>query len=270
MLNLCNYTKQCVKNHIRIFLWNAKIYLLHAISGSIAPPFNGDIMPMETLLLICLSSTAFFLLGTGIAGYLATKGVKQIGYSLRTFVLPRPVRNSLKEARYYGHLISKSSKYSPKEQLSFLDSTIQSVRLLLANLDKLEQSLERLYMERNIKQEIQETITEMQDLQKQLEEAEGRNAQMLDSILKSKEKHLNILNELQSFCDTSVLTIRQSASLLNSTHAEITLLTSKGALSHRHFHRLNQELKDNSESLTDLLEVMEEMNGIDKVKYLTG
>ncbi len=214
----------------------------------------------------CLVSV--ILLGLGLAlivSYVVNRGaqitVREAKKASKTWLSPLPpsVQQGLKQARRYGQLMLAMEQEGTPRQRKRLTHTMKAVNEVLANLTRLEQNLEKLYGKRNLRQELAQTTVEIDELQSQLPTAEGRSAQILDNLLKNKEKHRAILNSLQAFQQQIELTIRQNASVLNSTHAEMILLTAKDNLDNNRVRRLNQALQENSDSLVDLLEAMEEM-----------
>ncbi len=174
--------------------------------------------------------------------------------------LPAQVKKWIKEARTYGTAIIKTKEQCPPSQERHLNRTIEYVNELLSHLEQLEYNLERLYTKRNLNQELKSTTAEISELKNQSQEAEGPQAKILQNILQNKEKHLLVLNKMKNFQQQIELSIRQNASTLNSTHAEITYLLSRGELDKNKFHRLNQNVQEQSDTLIDLLEAMEEEN----------
>ena len=191
-------------------------------------------------------------------GQSMVQGTRQVTKTL-TSPLPGRVRHSLREARYYGHqIITMGNKM--KAERTYVTSTVESVRGLLGNLDQLEENLLTLYSRRNLNHEIGRTEHELERLRADLRRATEHEAGLLRNLIESKEHHRSILHNLRTFRNQVELAIQQNAAMLNSTHAEITLLTTKSDADHRRFQRLNIELRENASGISDLLEVVDEMS----------
>ena len=217
------------------------------------------------LALACLGSWLGLILFLGLTGYVFSKGTQAIAASLKKAAkainspLPPTMRQALQEARQYGQRIIKIGQESAPRQQRMFGGTLAAVEMLLDNLTKLEENLEQLYSRRNLTVEMGQTSAEIVDLQQQAQRVDGKRAAMMKNLLTSKKKHHLLLEDLQSFQQQIELTIRQNAAILNSIHAEIMLLAAKNDLDNKHFHRLNAELQENSASLNDLLETLDEM-----------
>lgn len=248
-------------------------------------------MDTGTVVLFCVGFLILLVVGGGIialffagtTGYLAFKGAKAVAKGTKVVTsgasekvkhvsrsvtdeipgvasIPRETRKWLKEARHYAKLIGEPEKSYTPSQRNQLDKTIQTVNNLLANLDILEEHLRQLYSKRNVRKELQQVTSEVSDLRKQLQSAEGKSRKILSDLVERKEKHLTVLNSINDFQDQIELKIRHNATILNSTHAEIMLLVGRSGLDNNKIRRLNEDLRENSDSLMDLLEVIEEMD----------
>ena len=218
------------------------------------------------LALACLSGVglmSLFLIVSGYAlgkGAQATiKGIKKVSKIIAP-PLPPSIRQSLKEARHYGKLIMNIAQQNTTRQHRFFTDTLTSVNTLLTNLSQLEEKLEQLYQRRNLAGELGNIQSEITGLRRQLQRNAGKQALILENLLESKIKHQTILQDLQAFQQQIELTIQQNAAVLNSTHAEITLLAAKDDLDNIQFRRVNDELRENSATLRDLLQAMDEMD----------
>jgi|GEM_PF-5290499 len=209
---------------------------------------------------------------TGFLAYKGTKAVvtkttetiRDVGRSVKDEIpmvagISQESKKWLKESRYYANLIIESEKQCSPSQQKRLSSTIETVNKLITSLIALEEHLRRIYSKHNLSKELKQTATELNDLQEQLRTADRKSAQILNDLVNRKQKHLSVLNDIRDLQGQIELKIRQNATVLNNTHAEITLLMGRGELDSNQFNRLTEELRENSDSVMDLLETMEEM-----------
>ncbi len=188
-----------------------------------------------------------------LTGYVERKVEQKI-------TLPSRIQNSLSEARRYGKLIVQAEQQCAPNQRKHLTHTVKSANTLLANLDKLEENLVELYKRHNVNRELKQTSYEIEELKQQLQTANDRQAQILNNSINTKQRYLSVLNMLQDFQKRIELTIEQNTGVLKSTYAEIILLVAQGNIDNNSFRRLNQDLQENSASLMDLLEAVEEVD----------
>ncbi|MCB9107549.1 MAG: hypothetical protein H6633_25335 [Anaerolineales bacterium] len=173
---------------------------------------------------------------------------------------PITVKRSLREARHYAQLIRKTAQQHPagpmQDRLALI---IKPVDEWLANLDRLETALKKLYGQRNLTREIRQFSFEIEKLHRQLLSADEENLASLRSLLESKRKHQKALQQLQSFQNQAELRIQKIASDLGATHAEMLLVTAKGDFKDNRLQRLDENLQDQVTSLRDMISAMDEM-----------
>ncbi|MCB0181662.1 MAG: hypothetical protein KDI62_25770, partial [Anaerolineae bacterium] len=154
---------------------------------------------------------------------------------------PITVKRSLREARHYAQLIRKTAQQHPagpmQDRLALI---IKPVDEWLANLDRLETALKKLYGQRNLTREIRQFSFEIEKLHRQLLSADEENLASLRSLLESKRKHQKALQQLQSFQNQAELRIQKIASDLGATHAEMLLVTAKGDFKDNRLQRLDE------------------------------
>lgn len=173
---------------------------------------------------------------------------------------PITVKRSLREARHYAQLIRKTAQQHPagpmQDRLALI---IKPVDEWLANLDRLETALKKLYGQRNLTREIRQFSFEIEKLHRQLLSADEENLASLRSLLESKRKHQKALQQLQSFQNQAELRIQKIASDSGATHAEMLLVTAKGDFKDNRLQRLDENLQDQVTSLRDMISAMDEM-----------
>ncbi|MCB0164328.1 MAG: hypothetical protein KDI79_08890, partial [Anaerolineae bacterium] len=131
---------------------------------------------------------------------------------------PITVKRSLREAKRYAQLIRKTAQQHPAGPMQDrLAQIIKPVDEWLANLDRLETSLKKLYGQRNLTREIRQFSFEIEKLHRQLLNANEENLASLRSLLESKRKHQRALQQLESFQNQAELRIQKIASDLGAT-----------------------------------------------------
>jgi methyl-accepting chemotaxis protein len=239
-----------------------------------------------TIFIFCIGSflllavlAFFFFVFVGTTGFVAYKGTKAVASGVSNkarsaadeihgiAVIPGEIRKQLKETRRYAKLIKGATEQCLPDQQKHLSSTLLTVDKFMSNLDLLEGNLRQLYSKRNPNKELQETVTELNDLREQLSGSFGKESQIINDLIKRKEEHLAILNDIRDFHNQLELKIRQNATIMNSTYAEITLLSGQGALDNKKIRQLNENLQENSDRLIDVLHAMEE---VDEQSYLVA
>jgi SMC interacting uncharacterized protein involved in chromosome segregation len=180
--------------------------------------------------------------------------------AVKSSSLPHAVNTSLKRSRYYGHaIIQTAEEYPPGPMRDRLNRTLQPVSQWLANLDRLEQGLIKVYSQRNMVRELRQTKAELDRLRRQLSTATGQEAAYLHQLKDSKEHYLATLQELRQFQTQAELKIHKIASDLGATHAEVLLLIAKGDFNENRFQRLDENLQENVASMRDILSAMDDM-----------
>jgi hypothetical protein len=129
----------------------------------------------------------------------------------------------------------------------------------LANLNRLEQGLKQLYGQRNLARELRRTNFEIDELRRQLLTLDASQAAFWRELMASKQNHLAVLQELQSFQTQAELKIHKIASDLGATHAEMLLILAKGDFNENRFRRLDENLQEHVSSMRDMLGAMEEL-----------
>lgn len=219
-------------------------------------------------LVVALILILILAVGFGII-YLSTTLILKIFSLLVKSVFDQPinvtsapitVKRSLREARHYAQLIRKTAQQHPagpmRDRLALI---IKPVDEWLANLDRLETALKKLYGQRNLTREIRQFSFEIEKLHRQLLNADEENLASLRSLLESKRKHQRALQQLQSFQNQAELRIQKIASDLGTTHAEMLLVTAKGDFKDNRLQRLDENLQDQVTSLRDMISAMDEM-----------
>ena len=175
--------------------------------------------------------------------------------------MPSSTRDALGEARHYAKLIKHTAQQcTPGPMRERLMQTIRPVDEWLVNLQRLEQSLQKLYAQRNLSRELRKVDFEINQLKREMLGADEGEFGSLRKLVKSKEYHRSTLRELQAFQTQAELKIRRIASDLGATHAEMLLITARGDFSESRFRRLDENLQDNLSSLRDMISVMDEIN----------
>lgn len=194
------------------------------------------------------------------------KGVSNNGTSFSVNNLNGSTKVALRDARHYARLIKNTvQQCDPGPVRTRLERTVQPVDDWLRNLMQLEQSLGKLYAQRNLAREMQRANFEMDQLRRQVLTANSvREVESLRALMKSKKKHYAALEELQSFQTQAELKIRKIASDLGATHAEILLVATRGDFSESRFNRLDENLQENMAGLRDILSAMDDMG------YMSG
>lgn len=180
--------------------------------------------------------------------------------------MPGTTRDALRDAKNYAKLIKATASQCPPGLMrDRLHRTVQPVDQWLENLKRLEQSLSKVYAQRNLSRELRKTNFEIEQLRRQLLTATSASeVTSLRALMKSKKAHCSALEELQSFQNQAELKIRKIASDLGATHAEILLVTTRGDFSESRFQRLDENLQDNLAGLRDIMSVMDDM------RYMSG
>lgn len=174
--------------------------------------------------------------------------------------LPKSVRRSLNEAQQYASSIKRTAQQYPAGPVQDrLNLTVKPVDEWLANLNKLERALVRLYTQQNLARELRRVNSETEQLHHQLLTADHEETKILHAVIASKKKHLAALKSLQSFQNQAELKIRKIAGDLGATHAEMLLLTTKGNFNDNRFRRLDENLQENLGTLKDMLAAMDEI-----------
>lgn len=174
--------------------------------------------------------------------------------------LPKPIKRSLREARFYAEQIRRTAQqYPPGPMRDRLDLTVRPVNDSLTSLNKLEQALAKLYTQHSLAREIRRLTADMERIRHQLLVADREERASLRALLDSNEKHYAALKELQAFQHQAELKIRKISSDLGTTHAEMLLLTARGNFNDNRFQRLDENLQDNLTGLRDILSAMDDM-----------
>jgi hypothetical protein len=212
------------------------------------------------LVVIVLLVILFVLVVSFAMILLARKVFKLLAEVSRGSFLPRSVAASLKESRRYGHLIVQTAQqYPPGPLRDRFDLTLKSVNQWLANLNRLEQGLKKLYGQRNLSRELRRANFEIDSLRRKLLMASDEEAVYLRELMNSKKQHLAALKELQLFQTQAELKIHKIASDLGATHAEMLLVVARGDFNENRFRRLDENLQEHLNGMRDMLGAMEEL-----------
>lgn len=217
-------------------------------------------MPAALIALIIILFLGVLLLVTYFSAAVAFRLLKGITGTLEASSLPYPVKRSLNDSKRYADLVRKTvQQYPPGPMRDRLSLTVKPVDEWLANLNRLEQALTKLYTQRNLPREVRQVTLEIEQLHRQLLMAGKEEAASVRALIASKKKHCAALKELQSFQNQAELKIRKIASDLGATHAEMLLVTAKGDFNDNRMQRLDENLQDHVTSLHDMLSAMDEM-----------
>ena len=219
---------------------------------------------MPALIIPALIILIFALFIILMIGFFSARGmfklIKTIQEASGLSSLPRSITKSLKESRYYGQLIMRTvQQYPPGPIRDRLHQTLKPVDDWLANLNRLEQGLAKIYRQRNLKREVRQTDFEIDVLRRELLTASPAEATSLRELMASKKTHLAALKELEAFQTQAELKIRKISSDLGATHAEMLLIVARGDFNHNRFHRLDENLQEHLGSLRDMLAAMDEL-----------
>jgi len=208
-------------------------------------------MQLMFLLVVLLIFLAV-ILGMGAITYVTVRGIARLFSGIKVSTsLPRQVSRSIKESRQYGREIMKIAEhYPPGPMRDRLNLTIKPVGEWLASLDKLEQSLDKLYGQRNLTRELAQTKFDIQTLRREMLTAGAKELLYLRKLLESKKQHYAVLKELKTF---------QTQADLGTAHAEMLLLVARGDFNENRMHRLDENLQDNLSSMRDMLSAMDDM-----------
>lgn len=214
-----------------------------------------DFMPIILVLVLI-----FMLFLTLALAYFAARGGASLVRFLSQPALPRSIRQSLDESRRYGRLILATSKRYPAGPIrDRLDLMLKPVEQWLAQLNKLEQSLQQMYGQYNLRREMRRARFEVEESKRRLGTAETeQEAASLRKLLHSKENRYAGLKELETFQTQAELKIRKIASDLGAAHAEMLLISARGDFNNNRLRRLDENLQEHVSSLKDLLAAMEE------------
>jgi len=221
---------------------------------------------MEDTLLYIGSGILFFLFLCGAGLFYLTVGMvkqtrRKVRHSIDMARLPRAVTKSLREARQYSQQITTVVQECPPGPMrTHLNNlTMKHVQESIQNLDRLEQVLLKLYSHRNIKRELRQVHNEIEKTQKQIQRASMDELKLLRRLVQSKREQLVTLENIQAFQQQTELELRRIASDLNTTHAEMVLVVSKGNFNPKRFNRLDENLKEHLGSLRDMVTVIDEL-----------
>lgn len=214
---------------------------------------------MSSMPLILIIVVLGLLLALVLA-YFAVKGGVSLARFLSQPALPRSVRQSLDESRRYGRLIVATSKRYPAGPIrNRLDLMLKPVDEWLAQLNKLEQSLQQMYGQYNLRRELRRASFEIEELKRRLRTAENdQEAGSLRKLLQSKQNRYAGLKELETFQTQAELKIHKIASDLGAAHAEMLLISARGDFNDNRLRRLDENLQEHVSGLKDLLAAMEE------------
>lgn len=174
--------------------------------------------------------------------------------------LPGAIKRSLREARHYAELIKKTARQCPPGPVQDrLIRTVKPVDEWLVNLNRLEQSLVKLYSQRNISRELRRTTSEIERLRRQMLMTDEQETAALKDLINSKRKHQAVLKELITFQNQAEFKIHKIASDLGTTHSEMLLVTTRGNFKDQRLQRLDESLEENLTGLRDILSAMDEM-----------
>lgn len=211
-------------------------------------------------ILVVLLILVAVLIGVGGLAYITIRAIGRLFGAFKMTSLPRQVSRSIKESRRYGREIMKiAEQYPPGPMRDRLNLTIKPVHEWLESLDKLEQSLDKLYGQRNLTREMAQTKFDIQSLRREMLTAGAKELVYLRKLLESKKQHLNVLKELKIFQTQAELKIHQISSDLGTAHAEMLLIVARGDFNENRLHRLDENLQDNLSSMRDMLSAMDEM-----------
>lgn len=173
---------------------------------------------------------------------------------------PISVKRSIREARDYAELIRRTAQQQPagpmRDRLTLI---IKPVDEWLANLNRLELALNKVYGQRNLTREIRQFSFEIERIHRQLLSANDEDVASIQALLQSKRKHQQTLQDLLSFQTQAELRIQKIATDLGTTHAEMLLVTAKGDFKDHRLQRLDENLQEQVTSLKDMVSVMDEM-----------
>ena len=217
-------------------------------------------MPVIVVGLIFLFLALILLVAVYFSVRAAVAVVKSFGGETSFISMPMTVKQSLRDSRRYAKLIRQTVQQYPAGPMrDRLSLTIKPVDEWLANLDRLEKALSKLYAQRNLGRELRRVDFDIEQLRRQLLTANSVQTKSLRALMKSKRNHRERLQELQAFQNQAELKIHQIASDLGTAHAEMLLVTSKGDFNDNRFRRLDENLQDNLSGLRDILSAMDDM-----------
>jgi len=197
---------------------------------------------------------------TYFAAIAVFKAVGAISGGTRGGAVPGTTKKALRDARYYAKMIKSTAQNTPPGPMrDRLDRTVQPVDEWLVNLERLEQSLGKVYAQRNLTRELRQARFEIEQLRRDISVASAGEVASLRALMKSKRNYRDALEELQGFQNKAELKIRKIASDLGATHAEMLLITTRGDFSENRFQRLDENLQDNLSGLRDIMAAMDEM-----------
>jgi hypothetical protein len=182
------------------------------------------------------------------------------GESVQSGMVPASVRRSLREARAYAQKIRLTVNQHPDGPVrDRLGMTIKPVDEWLTNLGRLEQALGKMYAQCNLTRELRQVNFEIEQLHRQLLDAEADELASLRALMSSKQKHKEALRQLQLFQTQAERRIQKIASDLGATHAEMLLISARGKFNDGRLQRLDEDLREQVTGLRDMLSVMDEM-----------
>lgn len=218
-------------------------------------------MPVLIIALIVVLIAGIIFTVAYFSGLLIFKLLKTlVNVSAISSSLPYSVKKSMQEARHYAKLIKTTAQqYPPGPVRDRLHLTIKPVDEWLANLNRLEQALTKLYAQRNLARELRRANSEIEQLRRQILTASKAEVASLRALMKSKQNYREVLQELRTFQNQAELKIHKIASDLGTAHSEILLVATKGDFNDNRFQRLDENLQENLTGLRDILAAMDEM-----------
>lgn len=179
---------------------------------------------------------------------------------LQTGAVPASVRRSLREARTYAQKIRLTVSQHPDGPVrDRLGMTIKPVDEWLTNLSRLEQALGKMYAQCNLTRDLRQINFEIEQLHRQLLNAEADELGSIRALMSSKQKHKEALRQLQLFQTQAERRIQKIASDLGATHAEMLLISARGKFNDGRLQRLDEDLREQVTGLRDMLSAMDEM-----------
>jgi hypothetical protein len=217
-------------------------------------------MPILLIALLIVFVFGLFMFVAYFSGVALIKLCKGVVGASNRAALSKSVRRSLEEAQHYATLIKRTAEQYPAGPVhDRLQLSLKPVDEWLANLNKLERALVRLYGQQNLPRTLRQVSGEIEQLHRQLLMADNEETKILQALIASKKKHLAALKSLQAFQNQAELKIRKIASDLATTYAEMLLLTTRGNFNETRFRRLDENLQDNLSNLKDILAAMDEI-----------
>lgn len=204
------------------------------------------------------------LLAVGASVYVIVKSIQRTQATSRlTQAIPASTRQALQESRYQARRILRTVDQYPAGSIrDRLENSLDPVHKWLANLDRLETGLAKIYSQYNLTAELRTVKMELEQLRRRMLTAHESELEYLRRLKESKEQHLLALRELQLFQSNSELKIRKIAADLGTTHAEMVRIIARGDFNEARISRLDESLQEHLDSVRDMLSAMDDMSQV--------